>query len=821
MDLFGKKHKMSLKELYSLPMGWEKRVRGRTFVGIDFGTSTTVVSMAEVNPETGNLDCITLRLRQTDEHGNPIDAELLPSVVAWPGSGQVVIGQEAYACKFRPEEFVEHKNLWHSFKMELGQDLGPEWNTETDYDEITSPYDATKAFFRYLNMVIPEAVEKAGMPDDIVYAISVPASFSSNQRNDLLRAATEGGIRISQTTLIDEPNAAFLAYINPVEKGRSPRLPIEFAKSWQPKVLVFDFGAGTCDISLVELYADFEGVHTGNMSISKFSRLGGNDIDRYIAAEILLPRIAKASKVDLKEFTDEEKQSVVRSLTGIAEQLKIKACNAYASFLMKDPDALTTMRKENRGVSVYADYCCPTPHGVLAGDDFKLPYDDFERAIKYFLSAENHDLKGRKHVKSDNTIEALLEDAMGKAHVNKSEIDYVLMVGGSSKNPFVQRAIGKFLPKAKMLTPDGMQTLVSNGAAIHSLLYNAFGIQVIRPIVSEKIVVMTCDDTPYTVVEAGTDIPFVKEIDGALVSPDRRLAQLELPICVGTDQRLLYTLTLKKPDGETIGACQPVRLRLEFDFNKVLSITASCEGQKCHVNLENPLSNEFLTAGEKRIYKARKASNMSTMTRADRKPTWQSMMDLVDAYSDNDNKIMAAETYEKAIGMHPQRICADIYNRIGVHYHNAGNYGKAMEMFKKALRLNADYFWAVANLGHDYLITGEYDKAQQLLEHAEKIKPDEGPLHVKMYRLYKYMGKTELAAKHGEQGYNILMQKLLDRTIDSCDYGWLLSHARDLGKDTEKITKLSPENKKKDPEVTYNRDNLADLTFEARLRMQD
>lgn len=93
---------------------------------------------------------------------------------------------------------------------------------------------------------------------------------------------------VSKQSLIDEPNAAFLNYIHESEMNNEA---VVIPKDINPKMLVFDFGAGTCDISILEIGVDYKGVYSKNLSISKFEKLGGNDIDRYIAYEILYPEL--------------------------------------------------------------------------------------------------------------------------------------------------------------------------------------------------------------------------------------------------------------------------------------------------------------------------------------------------------------------------------------------------------------------------------------------------------------------------------------------------------------------------------------------------
>jgi molecular chaperone DnaK (HSP70) len=117
-----------------------------TFIGIDFGTSTTVVSIAYLNKEK-ELETKTLWLNQKQYDGTPMSSEKVPTVIAWYNN-QLLVGQGASDLKHRLKKGV---NVWYSFKMELGEDLGAKYyNSELDRKSkftILNPKDATRVFF--------------------------------------------------------------------------------------------------------------------------------------------------------------------------------------------------------------------------------------------------------------------------------------------------------------------------------------------------------------------------------------------------------------------------------------------------------------------------------------------------------------------------------------------------------------------------------------------------------------------------------------------------------------------------------------------------
>lgn len=98
--------------------------------------------------------------------------------------------------------------------------------------------------------------------------------FEANQRKDLLDALTVNEMKVSKQALIDEPNAAFISYaVSRAAEGR----PMFISPDYNSKVLIFDFGGGTCDISVLEIGQSANGFFSKNIAISKFTRLGGDD----------------------------------------------------------------------------------------------------------------------------------------------------------------------------------------------------------------------------------------------------------------------------------------------------------------------------------------------------------------------------------------------------------------------------------------------------------------------------------------------------------------------------------------------------------------
>ena len=802
--------KLSLNKLFQIPEDAIDRVIGKTFVGIDFGTSTTVVSIASYDIVGKQIQCESLQLLQLLPDGNTTEAELMPTMIAINSDGRPLVGQGAYSLKGNPD-YIFGENIWHSFKMELGKDLGPRW-FRSKQSIIKSPQDATKFFFKQLKRCIEKVCSDRGLSTDICYAVSIPASFESNQRKDLLDALAANGIAMSGKTLIDEPNAAFIGYVNPDMYYKEP---LELKGDYNPKVLVFDFGAGTCDISVLEISADHKGYHSRNISISQFSELGGNDIDRYIANNYLLPRILKMNGMEEDDYTTSQLEMISMQLMGIAEKLKIAICKDFG-YILTDMSTLDDLVKNDKSRTLNIPTKIYTEYKELEQDSFSLSYSEFIDVMSVFFKKGIFSSSTKvKRQKRYNSIYATIDSAITKAHVSREEIDYVMMIGGSSMNPFVQKSIEDYFKgSTKVLVPQNMQSLVSQGAAIHSLLANGFDSTIVRPITSEPIVVVTAGEQVLPVIPAGTEIPFSPVTIDKFSTGEKEMSQIEIPICLTNEKKMLANLKIADPMGVPFHPNTQVFVTLEMNADKLLTAHATCMGMECNVVSENPFANTYLTDEEKTIMEAERQAYIAADNN-DGTPTRQSLRDLRKAYEDADKDYQVAETLEEELRYYPQ---SDMYNYLGVLYHNGGNYNKAIHFYKNAIENDKTTSWPYSNLGHDYFIIGKYEEAKECLKKAIELRAESTSALITLGDICSEEDNEEEAHSYYEQAYNILMRKYHGGNLGRVDYGWLISVANKLGKHQE-AKEIEAAKPKKGLNVGYNKENLASVDKEIKTKL--
>lgn len=779
-----------------LPSGLNTQLATKaTFVGIDFGTSTTVVSIATKESGEEKIKTLPIKLTQILEDGTIYQSEKLPSVIAWY-NGSLLVGEGASNLKYT---LTKGKNIWFSFKMEIGEDLGAKYyNSEVGDMEgvkIRNPKDCVRVFFMYLNILIKKYCQDNGLSDNIMYAVSIPASFEANQRKELMEALESNGMNISKQSLIDEPNAAFISYVHDSEESEKPLL---ISPHYNSNVLVFDFGGGTCDISILEIGKSTNGLYSKNIAISKFTKLGGDDVDRYITFKYILPRFFEANNVSDDDFITKERQYIATQLYKVSERLKILLCKKISNqmYQLEIPDYI---KSNSDKASITIPVSVETKKGLLTQSEFFLSIKELVEVMSVFMKSSliPSSIKGQEEY---NNIFMPIESAIKKANVCKSEIDYVLLIGGSAQNPFIQEALKKYFDDSEILVPQDLQTHVSKGAAIHSLLMNGINKCIIQPITSEPIFVITKDTTNKVLIPAGTTIPCDTVVIDDLIPTKDHQEAIELPICVGNENKMLFNLKITR-DGGFLTTAQ-VTLALEITADKLLLAKAHCMGVSCMVEPQNPFANKELSTEERIVLRAEREANIET-ERNGGIPTKNCLISLRKAYEDAGNDFKAAETLEQQNEIYPN---PEEYNLIGVYYHNSGNRDKAIDFFERALDHNPNDYWANFNLGNT-LFYRDLKRARQYLNKAYELNPFEPCINILLGRLDKREGKESEAKEKFQIAYDKYEQKWKANLFYNSDYGWFASVAEELGK-KDKAYEIRSAKPKIEQTTYYDEENL-------------
>ena len=344
-------------------------------IGIDLGTTNSCVAVME----GGNVTIIP----------NSEGARTTPSVVNIKDNGEVVVGEIA-----KRQAVTNPTSTVSSIKTHMGSDYKVEiFGKKYTPQEISAKIlqKLKKDAEAYLGEEIKEAV------------ITVPAYFTDSQRQATKDAGTIAGLDVKR--IINEPTAAALAY--------------GLEKKKEEKVLVFDLGGGTFDVSVLEISDGVIEV----ISTAGNNHLGGDNFDDEII-KWLVAEFKKENGIDLSN----DKMAYQR-LKDAAEKAKKEL-----STLMETSISLPFITMDATG-----------PKHL----EMKLTRAKFNDLTRHLVEATQGPTK----------------TALQDANLNASQIDEILLVGGSTRIPAVQEWVENFFGKKpnKGINPD---EVVAAGAAI-------------------------------------------------------------------------------------------------------------------------------------------------------------------------------------------------------------------------------------------------------------------------------------------------------------------------------------------------------------------
>ena len=226
-------------------------------VGIDLGTTNTVVAV-----QTDDTGPRLVMIPQPVEDRRTFEArDHIKSAVVFESSDAAVVG--AFAAR--------RLDSLRSIKSRMGT----RWRMAHPFDKrvtLTPSYVSAHILKCAFDQVCREFPEW-----DHTAIVTVPASFNTDQRNDTLHAARLAGLQ--DVRLLDEPTAAFYHFFD------QNRDSVELDQG--QTILVFDFGGGTLDVSIIRVALDGQKITIDPVGRSRYNNLGGDDIDADLAAFFL------------------------------------------------------------------------------------------------------------------------------------------------------------------------------------------------------------------------------------------------------------------------------------------------------------------------------------------------------------------------------------------------------------------------------------------------------------------------------------------------------------------------------------------------------
>ncbi len=504
-------------------------MQGEKIIGIDLGTTNSVVAVVEGGEP---------KIIQNAE-GN----RLTPSVVAFTEKG-VLVGEPA-----KRQAITNPSRTIYSIKRFMGRR-----HKEVEAEEKMVPYEIVGGSEDYVKVRIDgkeytpqeisakilqklkEAAESYLGHKVNKAVITVPAYFNDAQRQATKDAGKIAGLEVAR--IINEPTAAALAY--------------GLEKKKDEKVVVFDLGGGTFDVSVLEVAGSGDSEDDRKvfqvLSTSGDTHLGGDDFD-----EVLINYVAD-------EFQRE--QGVDLRKDSMALQRLQEACEKAKKELSSAPQSDINLP------FITADASGPKHLQV------SITRSKFEELIDPFM----------------DRIRKPIAQALRDAGLSASDIDEVVLVGGSTRIPKVQSLVKDYFGKEphKGVNPD---EVVAIGASIQGSV-----------LAGERKDVLLLDVTPLSLgieteggvftklVERNTTIPVEKKETFSTAADNQtavtvRVFQGERPMA--EDNRLLAQFNLEGIPPQPRGVPQ-IEVRFDIDANGILNVTAKDlkTGKEASVKIE-------------------------------------------------------------------------------------------------------------------------------------------------------------------------------------------------------------------------------------------
>lgn len=558
------------------------------YIGIDLGTTNSVISFAQVMKD-GRIIASPIEIDRVMDSGTGIEGQVnytrsrsktLPSCVYYY-EDQIIVGDYAREqYKKYPERVAK------SIKSQMGNPATRGLSAEV-IDK--TPEEVSARILSHLKGFAEKQIRR--QINQVI--ITVPANFDTARREATMKAAEKAGFDVREQDgswkpiLISEPNAVLYDLAQKILNSEVAESVLDFSE--KRKVLVFDIGGGTLDVTFHEIERDPENGVTLNISeiaASRFTQLAGDDFDAAIAEELYKRCVDKFEEYEPSAVPRirSREAMVKKMLTVAAEQLKINMnASVDGGFFSAADDWFSESFETDEEEATYN-----ISHSI--GDERiyndTITKSEFEAMLEPFLGNEYtfedyRDYSKNKKIRRDTIIAPVL-DVLEKAarHYSRSDevlsVDAVILNGGMSKLYLVKDRIKKFF-NLEPITTANPDLSVANGAAVYAAIKEIYHLQnritIKRHVQNDDLYLGLSAGANDLLISTGDELPYTKQIEGYRIVPGTQ--SIEIPIKRGEESGEPQTIArgvIAFKDGDRTSA--DLKIEANFDQTGLLAIKA-------------------------------------------------------------------------------------------------------------------------------------------------------------------------------------------------------------------------------------------------------
>jgi len=479
-------------------------------VGIDLGTTNSEVAIVRNGQPEVFMD-----------DGDPI----LPSFVGLSEDGRLLVGTAA-----RNQWVLAPERTVKSIKRKMGQDVKVQLG-----DQEFRPQEISAMILRALKS---RAEKQLGQPVSKA-VITVPAYFNDSQRQATREAGELAGLEVVR--ILNEPTAASLTY-----DPNQPDLT---------RMLVYDLGGGTFDVSIVQAQQGVVEV----LSSHGDTQLGGDDFDDLLLNHVC-DRFQTEHGIDLRANLV-SKARVLRAAEALKRQL------SSHPFARIEEEFIT----EKEGAPVHLS--------------LEISREDYEAMVRPLI---------------DRTMDCV-QRAFDDARLTANQINKVVLVGGSTRTPLISRLLEERLqqPAHQEVNPD---LCVAMGASIQSAMIAGLEVGAVLVDITPHSLGIRCLDFeggfefPYRfapIIHRNTPLPASRSEAFSTVHDNQTQVEIDVYQGESEDIRSNHNIGKFRIEGlARVPAGNQITVQLDLDLNGMLKVTARerATGLQKHITIENALA---------------------------------------------------------------------------------------------------------------------------------------------------------------------------------------------------------------------------------------